>query len=95
MAYISAPFVAHIAKSRKENPFHLENLHRLNEGMPIRIGASSSGKANEKDADSDTHMTDLAIIPYVDKDSKWAKAGPPIQVPKDFLTDNQIRLLDA
>ena len=76
--YISAPFVAHIAKSRKENPFYLGNLRRLNKGMPIRIGASSSGKVKEKDADGDTPMTDMAIIPYVDKDGKWAKAGPPI-----------------
>ena len=39
-AYISGPFVAHIAKSRKENPFHLGTLYRLNEGMPIRLGAA-------------------------------------------------------
>ena len=38
-AYISGPFQAHIAKSRKENPFYLGTLRRLNEGMPIRIGA--------------------------------------------------------
>ena len=38
-AYIYAPFVAHIAKSRKEYPFYLRNLCRLNEGMPIRVGA--------------------------------------------------------
>ena len=63
--------------------------------MPLRIGVSSSGKGKEKDADGDTPMTDMAIILYVDKDGKWAKAGPPIQVPKNFLTDNQIRLLEA
>ena len=75
-AYISASFVAHIAKSGKENPVYLGNLRQLNEGMPIRIGASSSGKEKEKDADGDTPMTNMAIIPYVDKDGKWAKAGP-------------------
>ena len=97
LLYISAPFVAHIAKSGKENPFYLGNLRRLHEGMPIRLGASasSSGKGKEKDADGDTPMTDMAVIPYVDKDGKWSKAGPPIQVPKNFLTENQIRLLEA
>ena len=29
-AYISGPFQAHITKSRKENPFHLGTLRRLN-----------------------------------------------------------------
>ena len=37
-AYISGPFQAHIAKTRKENPFYLGTLRRLNEGMPIRVG---------------------------------------------------------
>ena len=65
--------------------------------MPIKLGASasSSGKGKEKDANGDTPMTDMAVIPYVDKDGKWSKAGPPIQVPKNFLTENQIRLLEA
>ena len=64
--------------------------------MPIRVGASaSSSKGKEKDADGATPMTDMAVIPYVDKNSKWSKAGPPIQVPKNFLTENQIRLLEA
>ena len=39
-AYISGPFQAHIAKSRKENPFHLGTLRRLNSGMPIRVGST-------------------------------------------------------
>ena len=38
-AYISGPFQAHIAKSGKENPFHMGTLRRLNEGMTIRVGA--------------------------------------------------------
>ena len=38
-AYIPAPFQAHIAKSKKENLFHLGTLRRLNEGLPIRVGA--------------------------------------------------------
>ena len=64
--------------------------------MPIRVGASaSSSKGQEKDAEGDTPMTDMAVIPYVDKNGKWSNAGPPIQVPKNFLTENQIRLLEA
>ena len=39
IAYISGPFQAHIAKSRKENPFYIGTLRRPNEGMPIRVGA--------------------------------------------------------
>ena len=39
-AFISGPFQAHIAKSRKENPFHLGTLRRLNSSMPIRVGAT-------------------------------------------------------
>ena len=38
-AYISGPFVAHIAKSRKENPSHLGTLRCLNKGMPIHLGS--------------------------------------------------------
>ena len=39
-AYISGPFAAHIAKSRKENPFYLGTLHRLNDEIPILLGAA-------------------------------------------------------
>ena len=38
-AYISGPFQAHITKSRTENPFYMGTLQRLNEGIPIRVGA--------------------------------------------------------
>ena len=64
--------------------------------MPIRIGSSvSSPKGKGKVTDGDTPMTDMAVIPYVDKDGKWSKVEPPIQVPKNFHTDNPIRLLEA
>ena len=36
-SYISGPFQAHIAKSRKENPYHLGTVRRHNSGMPIRV----------------------------------------------------------
>ena len=41
-AYISAPFQAHFAISRKENPFHLGILRRHNNGLPIGVGADKS-----------------------------------------------------
>ena len=38
-AYISGPFQAHIAKSKKENPFYMGTLRCQNNGLPIRVGA--------------------------------------------------------
>ena len=37
-AYISGPFQAHIAKSRKENPFHMGTLRRPKRRDAIRVG---------------------------------------------------------
>ena len=39
-AYIAEPFQAHIAKSRKENPFHVGTLRRLYSGMPITVSST-------------------------------------------------------
>ena len=96
-AYISAPFVAHMTKWRKGNPFYLGILRWLNEEMRIKLEASASSSRNgkEQDADGDTPMTDMAIIPYMDKNGKWSKAGPTNQVPKNLHAENQIRLLEA
>ena len=77
-AYIPGPFLRHIAKSKKENPFYLGTLRRLSEGMPIRLGASGSSQGKRKDKDGDTPMIDMALIPFVAKDGKWKKSGPPI-----------------
>ena len=64
-AYISSPFVAHIAKSRKENPFHLGTLRRLNEGMPIRLGAAREPSPTTVPAITagDQEMVDVSLIP--------------------------------
>ena len=64
-AYISGPFVAHIAKSRKENPFHLGTLRRLNEGMPIRLGAAREPSPATVPAITagDQEMIDVSLIP--------------------------------
>ena len=93
-AYISGPFLGHITKSKKENPFYLGTLRRLSEGMPIRLGASVSSQGKRKDKDGDTPMIDMALIPFVAKDGKWKKSGPPIQVPENSLTKNQVQLLE-
>ena len=93
-AYISGPFLGHIAKSKKENPFYLGTLRRLSEGMPIKLGASGSSQGKRKDKDRDTPMIDMALIPFVAKDGKWKKSGPPIRVPENTLTKNQIQLLE-
>ena len=68
-AYITGPFLAHIAKSKKENPFYLGTLRSLSEGMPIRLGAPGttgpSGTSKGKDKDGDTPMIDMALIPLL------------------------------
>ena len=94
VAYISAPFVGHIAKSKNENPLYLGTLRRLSEGMPIKLGASGSSQGKMKDKDVDTPLIDMALIPFVAKDGKWKKSGPPIQVPENSLTKNQVQLLE-
>ena len=68
-AYISGPFLGHITKSKKENPFYLGTLRHLSEGMPVRLGASGApGSSKGKDKDGDTPMIDMALIPFVAKD---------------------------
>ena len=93
-AYISGPFQGHITESKKENPFYLGTLCRLSEEMPIRLGASGSSQGKKKDKDGDTPMIDMALIPFVAKDGKWKTSGPPIRVPENTLTKNQIQLLE-
>ena len=64
-AYISGPFVAHIAKSWKENPFHLGTLRRLKEGIPIRLGAAREPSPASVPAitSGDQEMIDISLIP--------------------------------
>ena len=69
-AYISGPFQAHIATSRKENPFHLGTLRRLNEGMPIRIGAERSPSPAPPATSKEIVMVDMFIIPMSSTSSK-------------------------
>ena len=62
-AYISGPFQAHIAKSRKENPFHLGTLRRLNSGMPIRVGSTQPPMFLATPWSTEVAMIDVHILP--------------------------------
>ena len=64
-AYISGPFTVHIAKSRKENPFHLGTVRHLNEGMPVRVGAAREPSPATTPAITagDQEMIDVSLIP--------------------------------
>ena len=61
-AYISGPFQAHIAKSRKENPFNLGTLHRLNSGMPIRVGATQPPRLPAPPPSQEVAMINVPIL---------------------------------
>ena len=84
MAYISGPFQAHVAKSRKENPFVLGTLRRLNEGLPIRIGAENLHLTTP--APADTEMLDVAQIP---KSIGARELISPLKVPANPMTTAQ------
>ena len=66
-AYISGPFQAHIAKSRKENPFHLGTLRRLNSGMPIRVGATQPPMLPAPPQSTKVAMIDVPMLPPTDE----------------------------
>ena len=66
-AYISRPFQAHIAKSRKENPFHLGTLRRLNSGMPIRVGSTQPPMLPAPPQSTEVAMIDVPMLPPTDE----------------------------
>ena len=90
IAYISGPFQAHIAKSRKENPFHLGTLRRLNEGMPIRIGAERSPSLAPPATSKEIVMVDVSIIPMSSTSSKLRATR---QVPANQMTTAQHQVI--
>ena len=69
-AYISGPFQAHIAKSRKENPFHLGNLRRLNSGMPIRVGSTQPLLLPAPSPSMEVAMIDVPMLPTANEDNQ-------------------------
>ena len=91
-AYISGPFVAHIAKSRKENPFHLGTLHRLNEGMPIRLGAAREPSPSTTPAITagDQEMINVALIPM---STSYQQLRSTKKVPANQMTTAQQQVI--
>ena len=61
-AYISWPFQAHIAKSRKENPFHPGTLRRLHSGMAIRVGSTRPPMLPAPPQSTEVAMIDVPML---------------------------------
>ena len=91
-AYISVPFQAHIAKSRKENPFHLGTLRCLNEGMPVRVGSSQPPMLPAPPASTEVAMIDVPILPTTDKNNEVVQMTA---VPANQMTIAQQRMAQA
>ena len=89
-AYISGSFQAHIAKSRKENPFHLGTLRRLNKGMHIRIGAEQSPSPALSATSKEVVMVDISIISISSTSSKLRATR---QVPANQMTTAQHQVI--
>lgn len=90
-AYISGPFVAHIAKSRKENPFHLGTLRRLNEGMPIRLGATREPSPTVPAITAgDQEMVDVSLIPM---SAAYQQLRSTKKVPANQMTTAQHQVI--
>ena len=89
-AYISGPFQGHITKSRKENPFHLGTLRRLNEGMLIRIGAERSPSPAEPATSQEVVMVDISIISMSSTSSRLRATR---QVPANQMTTAQYQVI--
>ena len=89
-AYISGPFQAHIAKSRKANPFHLGTLQRLNQGMPLRIGAERSPSPVQPATSKEIVMVDVSIIPMSSTSSRLRATR---QVPANQMMTTQHQVI--
>ena len=91
-AYISGPFTAHIAKSGKENPFHLGTLRRLNKGMPIRVGAAREPSPSTTPAimAGDQEMIDVSLIPM---SASYQQLRSTKKVPANQMTTAQHQVI--
>ena len=86
-AYMSGPFMTHISKSRKENPFYLGTLRRLAGGMPVRVGAKKN---------PDVEMVEMSLAHHISKKGKQVDhTSTPIKAIKHPTTESQNRLLQA
>ena len=91
-AYISGPFTAHIAKSRMENPFHLGTLRRLNDGMPIRVGAAREPSPSTTPAITagDQEIIDVSLIPML---ASYQQLRSTKKVPANQMTTAQHQVI--
>ena len=87
--YISGPLQADIAKSRKENPFHLGTLRRLNDGMPIRVSADRAPRpALPARTPPTATSTEVAMIDF----SMLPEAGEEQVVMTEAVPANQMTI---
>ena len=91
-AYISGPFQSHITKSRKENPFHLGTLRRLNSGMPIRVSASQPLILPAPPRSMEVVLIDVPMLPATDN---HVQAVVTTAVQANQMTIAQQRMVQA
>ena len=91
-AYIFGPFQAHIAKSRKESPFHLGTLRRLNSGMPIRVGSTQPPMLRAPPQSTEVAMIDVPMLPPTDEVDQVVQTA---SVPANQMTIAQQRMAQA
>ena len=91
-AFISGPFPAHVTKYRKENPFILGTLRRLNEGLPIRVGTKAQLPALPAPSVDDVKMLDVAQVP---KNIGARELPSPLRVPANPMTTAQQQVVQS
>ena len=90
-AFISGPFQAHIAKSRKENPFYHRTLRRLNSGMPIRV-VSTLPPMIPAPQSTEVAIIDVSMLPATDEVDQVVQTSP---VPANQMTIAQQQMAQA
>ena len=91
-AFISGPFQAHIAKSKKEIPFYLGTLRRLNSGVPIRVGSTQPPMLLAPPQSTEVAMIDVPMLPATDETDQVVQTSP---VPANQMTIAQHRMAQA
>ena len=90
--FISGPIHVQITKSRKENPFVLGNLRRLNNCLPIRVGAEGQRPVQPAPATDDVEMLDITHIP---KNIGAKELVSPLRVPANTMTTTQQQVVQS
>ena len=91
-AFISGPFQAYIAKSRKNNPFFLGTLRHINNDVPIRVGATQPPMLLAAPHSTEVAMIDVPMLPATDEMDHTVQTTP---VPVNQMTINQQRMAQA